>query len=109
MTENEFQNRELQFIEDFTSSPIYKRTSSLSEAISSDKRLVSLSKERDELYLKATECQDEEEKERILIQMKEKQDLFLNDEKVREYLTGYRKLKDIISYLNEQLIKELKA
>lgn len=107
MTNDEFSLECLAFLKDLKDTDLYKETKELSDAISQDSSLSALAKERDDLYYQCTLEEDEEKRRKLQIEAKEKNDLFLQDERVKKYLQNYRDLKEILSLLNEQILKEL--
>jgi cell fate (sporulation/competence/biofilm development) regulator YlbF (YheA/YmcA/DUF963 family) len=109
MDENTFSEEELKFIQDLKASDLYQRTAALSQAINADAHLTALAKERDALYEKADAETDEEKKRTLLIQAKARNDSLLKDPKIREYLQNYRKIKSLLSDLNEGLLKEVRS
>ncbi len=109
MKDEEFIEEEYKFIEDLKNSDIYKEMKRLSKEIDLDLNLNNLKKERDEaleLYL-SNETSDED-KERYLSVYKEKEKQIAEDPLVIAYLDYYKRVKNILKIVEENILLEAK-
>ena len=108
MNIQEFKDSEIDFIEEFKNSSLYKRNKELSNLISLNDELNKLAEERDNLYYLASSEEDEEKKREYLVKAKENNDKINDNELVKEYLQTYNELKKILNIINEGILKDLK-
>ncbi len=108
MKKEEFEAEEFDFIYQVKQSALYSKIKSLSDEIDKNEKLKNLSKERDNLFAKARNRPDSPEKEKVIQEAKEKDNLLLNNEKRKEYLYYYNKRQRILNHLTAKLTQEIR-
>ncbi|MFA6829831.1 MAG: YlbF family regulator [Bacilli bacterium] len=107
MNNNNFTEKELQFIDNVRKSSLYKETIRLSDCISADQELNALSQERNDLYIKANKTDDEELRHQYEVEAKKLNDILISNPTVSQYLKNYSDIREILSYINSGILKEI--
>ena len=108
MDSNQFLKEEEELKQAILSSDLYKELTRLSNVIDSNSKIASLAKERNGLYSKAADEDDESRKREYLKEAKEKDDSILSFPEVQQYNRLYRHLKTILRRLTDSLSEVLK-
>lgn len=109
MNEEQFLSQAQAFLSKLKASALYQRKKKLSQELTDDEEVKRLAKERDDAFLLSTESPDKEEASQAARLAHEKQEELYKLPLVKEYLSAYSDLKEILSLLNFAFYTEVQA
>ena len=108
MTSNKFKDEMDSFIFDLLDSKLYKNYLQCKKKMEEDEDLKKLSEKRSNLFLKAHEENDENKKREYLLEFSKLTDEIKGSQLYIDYFNSYKKVKDILSIINEGIISKIK-
>lgn len=107
MTTEQFLEQEENFIKDIKNSQTYQKMMKTDKAISESQEIQELAKKRNDSFFQSTIVETTDEKHSLQIKSHEYNESIQSQDEVKEYMEAYKKIKEIVSYLNLSLLEEI--